>query len=182
MIDIARNIVPCSDKQDMKSRNGSYFQPSFSTRKRQRISSDLFSELPQKRSKTTNGRIWNKTTYSFSSQTLCTISSKVIRMWASLFIFVLNIFFICSLPFGLTAVIFIGKSSNVISCLSLNSFTKSNISILMYHLFRDTSRTFCINFHIALSPAFADIFSRPWLIFLYSTIKSSTYSFFHLLF
>lgn len=42
MIDIARNIVPCSDKQDMKSRNGSYFQPSFSTRKRQRISSDLF--------------------------------------------------------------------------------------------------------------------------------------------
>lgn len=88
MIDIARNIVPCSDKQDMKSRNGSYFQPSFSTRKRQRISSDLFSELPQKRSKTTNGRIWNKTTYSFSSQTLCTISSKVIRMWASLSIFV----------------------------------------------------------------------------------------------
>ena len=87
MIDIARNIVPCSDKQDMKSRNGSYFQPSFSTRKRQRISSDLFSELPQKRSKTTNGRIWNKTTYSFSSQTLCTISSKVIRMWASLHIF-----------------------------------------------------------------------------------------------
>lgn len=80
--------------------------------------------------------------------------------------------------FGLTAVIFIGKSSNVISCLSLNSFTKSNISILMYHLFRDTSRTFCINFHIALSPAFADIFSRPWLIFLYSTIRSSTYSFF----
>lgn len=89
MIDIARNIVPCSDKQDMKSRNGSYFQPSFSTRKRQRISSDLFSELPQKRSKTTNGRIWNKTTYSFSSQTLCTISSKVIRMWASFTIFVL---------------------------------------------------------------------------------------------
>ena len=87
MIDIARNIVPCSDKQDMKSRNGSYFQPSFSTRKRQRISSDLFSELPQKRSKTTNGRIWNKTTYSFSSQTLCTISSKVIRMWASFTIF-----------------------------------------------------------------------------------------------
>lgn len=87
MIDIARNIVPCSDKQDMKSRNGSYFQPSFSTRKRQRISSDLFSELPQKRSKTTNGRIWNKTTYSFSSQTLCTISSKVIRMWASFAIF-----------------------------------------------------------------------------------------------
>ena len=87
MIDIARNIVPCSDKQDMKSRNGSYFQPSFSTRKRQRISSDLFSELPQKRSKTTNGRIWNKTTYSFSSQTLCTISSKVIRMWASFPIF-----------------------------------------------------------------------------------------------
>ncbi len=87
MIDIARNIVPCSDKQDMKSRNGSYFQPSFSTRKRQRISSDLFSELPQKRSKTTNGRIWNKTTYSFSSQTLCTISSKVIRMWASFHIF-----------------------------------------------------------------------------------------------
>lgn len=87
MIDIARNIVPCSDKQDMKSRNGSYFQPSFSTRKRQRISSDLFSELPQKRSKTTNGRIWNKATYSFSSQILCTISSKVIRMWASLFIF-----------------------------------------------------------------------------------------------
>lgn len=83
MIDIARNIVPCSDKQDMKSRNGSYFQPSFSTRKRQRISSDLFSELPQKRSKTTNGRIWNKATYSFSSQILCTISSKVIRMWAS---------------------------------------------------------------------------------------------------
>ena len=80
--------------------------------------------------------------------------------------------------FGLTAVIFIGRSSNVISCLSLNSFTKSNISILMYHLFRDTSRTFCINFHIALSPAFADIFSRPWLIFLYSTIRSSTYSFF----
>ena len=89
MIDIARNIVPCSDKQDMKSRNGSYFQPSFSTRKRQRISSDLFSELPQKRSKTTNGRIWNKTTYSFSSQTLCTISSKVIRMWASFCIFAL---------------------------------------------------------------------------------------------
>lgn len=88
MIDIARNIVPCSDKQDMKSRNGSYFQPSFSTRKRQRISSDLFSELPQKRSKTTNGRIWNKTTYSFSSQSLCTISSKVIRMWASFSIFV----------------------------------------------------------------------------------------------
>ena len=88
MIDIARNIVPCSDKQDMKSRNGSYFQPSFSTRKRQRISSDLFSELPQKRSKTTNGRIWNKATYSFSSQILCTISSKVIRMWASLRIFV----------------------------------------------------------------------------------------------
>lgn len=88
MIDIARNIVPCSDKQDMKSRNGSYFQPSFSTRKRQRISSDLFSELPQKRSKTTNGRIWNKATYSFSSQTLCTISSKVIRMWTSLPIFV----------------------------------------------------------------------------------------------
>ena len=87
MIDIARNIVPCSDKQDMKSRNGSYFQPSFSTRKRQRISSDLFSELPQKRSKTTNGRIWNKATYSFSSQILCTISSKVIRMWASLHIF-----------------------------------------------------------------------------------------------
>lgn len=87
MIDIARNIVPCSDKQDMKSRNGSYFQPSFSTRKRQRISSDLFSELPQKRSKTTNGRIWNKATYSFSSQTLCTISSKVIRMWASFTIF-----------------------------------------------------------------------------------------------
>lgn len=91
MIDIARNIVPCSDKQDMKSRNGSYFQPSFSTRKRQRISSDLFSELPQKRSKTTNGRIWNKTTYSFSSQTLCTISSKVIRMWASFLIFYLFI-------------------------------------------------------------------------------------------
>lgn len=89
MIDIARNIVPCSDKQDMKSRNGSYFQPSFSTRKRQRISSDLFSELPQKRSKTTNGRIWNKATYSFSSQILCTISSKVIRMWASFTIFVL---------------------------------------------------------------------------------------------
>ena len=88
MIDIARNIVPCSDKQDMKSRNGSYFQPSFSTRKRQRISSDLFSELPQKRSKTTNGRIWNKATYSFSSQILCTISSKVIRMWASFSIFV----------------------------------------------------------------------------------------------
>lgn len=88
MIDIARNIVPCSDKQDMKSRNGSYFQPSFSTRKRQRISSDLFSELPQKRSKTTNGRIWNKATYSFSSQILCTISSKVIRMWASFTIFV----------------------------------------------------------------------------------------------
>lgn len=88
MIDIARNIVPCSDKQDMKSRNGSYFQPSFSTRKRQRISSDLFSELPQKRSKTTNGRIWNKATYSFSSQILCTISSKVIRMWASFVIFV----------------------------------------------------------------------------------------------
>lgn len=88
MIDIARNIVPCSDKQDMKSRNGSYFQPSFSTRKRQRISSDLFSELPQKRSKTTNGRIWNKATYSFSSQILCTISSKVIRMWASFLIFV----------------------------------------------------------------------------------------------
>lgn len=87
MIDIARNIVPCSDKQDMKSRNGSYFQPSFSTRKRQRISSDLFSELPQKRSKTTNGRIWNKATYSFSSQILCTISSKVIRMWASFPIF-----------------------------------------------------------------------------------------------
>ena len=87
MIDIARNIVPCSDKQDMKSRNGSYFQPSFSTRKRQRISSDLFSELPQKRSKTTNGRIWTKATYSFSSQTLCTISSKVIRMWASFSIF-----------------------------------------------------------------------------------------------
>lgn len=87
MIDIARNIVPCSDKQDMKSRNGSYFQPSFSTRKRQRISSDLFSELPQKRSKTTNGRIWNKATYSFSSQILCTISSKVIRMWASFTIF-----------------------------------------------------------------------------------------------
>lgn len=87
MIDIARNIVPCSDKQDMKSRNGSYFQPSFSTRKRQRISSDLFSELPQKRSKTTNGRIWTKATYSFSSQTLCTISSKVIRMWASFTIF-----------------------------------------------------------------------------------------------
>ena len=87
MIDIARNIVPCSDKQDMKSRNGSYFQPSFSTRKRQRISSDLFSELPQKRSKTTNGRIWNKATYSFSSQILCTISSKVIRMWASFSIF-----------------------------------------------------------------------------------------------
>ena len=92
MIDIARNIVPCSDKQDMKSRNGSYFQPSFSTRKRQRISSDLFSELPQKRSKTTNGRIWNKTTYSFSSQTLCTISSKVIRMWASFIIFVQILF------------------------------------------------------------------------------------------
>lgn len=92
MIDIARNIVPCSDKQDMKSRNGSYFQPSFSTRKRQRISSDLFSELPQKRSKTTNGRIWNKTTYSFSSQTLCTISSKVIRMWASFIIFAYNPF------------------------------------------------------------------------------------------
>ena len=90
MIDIARNIVPCSDKQDMKSRNGSYFQPSFSTRKRQRISSDLFSELPQKRSKTTNGRIWNKTTYSFSSQTLCTISSKVIRMWASFLIFAIS--------------------------------------------------------------------------------------------
>lgn len=90
MIDIARNIVPCSDKQDMKSRNGSYFQPSFSTRKRQRISSDLFSELPQKRSKTTNGRIWNKATYSFSSQILCTISSKVIRMWASFFIFSCN--------------------------------------------------------------------------------------------
>lgn len=88
MIDIARNIVLCSDKQDMKSRNGSYFQPSFSTRKRQRISSDLFSELPQKRSKTTNGRIWNKATYSFSSQTLCTISSKVIRMWTSFTIFV----------------------------------------------------------------------------------------------
>lgn len=88
MIDIARNIVPCSDKQDMKSRNGSYFQPSFSTRKRQRISSDLFSELPQKRSKTTNGRIWNKATYSFSSQILCTISSKVIRMWASFCIFI----------------------------------------------------------------------------------------------
>ena len=81
---------------------------------------------------------------------------------------IINIFL--SLPFGLTAVIFIGKSSNVISCLSLNSFTKSNISILMYHLFRDTSRTFCIDFHIALSPAFADIFSRPWLIFLYSTM------------
>lgn len=92
MIDIARNIVPCSDKQDMKSRNGSYFQPSFSTRKRQRISSDLFSELPQKRSKTTNGRIWNKATYSFSSQILCTISSKVIRMWASLYIFVCELF------------------------------------------------------------------------------------------
>lgn len=90
MIDIARNIVPCSDKQDMKSRNGSYFQPSFSTRKRQRISSDLFSELPQKRSKTTNGRIWNKATYSFSSQILCTISSKVIRMWASFRIFELH--------------------------------------------------------------------------------------------
>lgn len=89
MIDIARNIVPCSDKQDMKSRNGSYFQPSFSTRKRQRISSDLFSELPQKRSKTTNGRIWTKATYSFSSQTLCTISSKVIRMWASFNVFAL---------------------------------------------------------------------------------------------
>lgn len=97
MIDIARNIVPCSDKQDMKSRNGSYFQPSFSTRKRQRISSDLFSELPQKRSKTTNGRIWNKTTYSFSSQTLCTISSKVIRMWASFHIFVSTICFNVSL-------------------------------------------------------------------------------------
>ena len=93
MIDIARNIVPCSDKQDMKSRNGSYFQPSFSTRKRQRISSDLFSELPQKRSKTTNGRIWNKTTYSFSSQTLCTISSKVIRMWASFSIFTMCFYF-----------------------------------------------------------------------------------------
>lgn len=91
MIDIARNIVPCSDKQDMKSRNGSYFQPSFSTRKRQRISSDLFSELPQKRSKTTNGRIWTKATYSFSSQTLCTISSKVIRMWASFTIFVVRL-------------------------------------------------------------------------------------------
>lgn len=90
MIDIARNIVPFSDKQDMKSRNGNYFQPSFSTRKRQRISSDLFSELPQKRSKTTNGRIWNKATYSFSSQILCTISSKVIRMWASFDIFALN--------------------------------------------------------------------------------------------
>lgn len=88
MIDIARNIVPCSDKQDMKSRNGSYFQPSFSTRKRQRISSDLFSELPQKRSKTTIGRIWNKATYFYSSQTLCTIFSKVIRMWASFSIFV----------------------------------------------------------------------------------------------
>ena len=87
MIDIARNIVPCSDKQDMKSRNGSYFQPSFSTRKRQRISSDLFSELPQKRSKTTIGRIWNKATYFYSSQTLCTIFSKVIRMWASFTIF-----------------------------------------------------------------------------------------------
>ena len=87
MIDIARNIVPCSDKQDMKSRNGSYFQPSFSTRKRQRISSDLFSELPQKRSKTTIGRIWNKATYFYSSQTLCTIFSKVIRMWASFRIF-----------------------------------------------------------------------------------------------
>lgn len=93
MIDIARNIVPCSDKQDMKSRNGSYFQPSFSTRKRQRISSDLFSELPQKRSKTTNGRIWNKATYSFSSQILCTISSKVIRMWASSYIFVCFVIF-----------------------------------------------------------------------------------------
>ena len=91
MIDIARNIVPCSDKQDMKSRNGSYFQPSFSTRKRQRISSDLFSELPQKRSKTTNGRIWNKATYFYSSQTLCTIFSKVIRMWASYSIFVYRI-------------------------------------------------------------------------------------------
>lgn len=100
MIDIARNIVPCSDKQDMKSRNGSYFQPSFSTRKRQRISSDLFSELPQKRSKTTNGRIWNKTTYSFSSQTLCTISSKVIRMWASFRIFVVPfIIFDKEIPF-----------------------------------------------------------------------------------
>lgn len=100
MIDIARNIVPCSDKQDMKSRNGSYFQPSFSTRKRQRISSDLFSELPQKRSKTTNGRIWNKATYSFSSQILCTISSKVIRMWASLFIFVVPfIIFDKEIPF-----------------------------------------------------------------------------------
>lgn len=94
MIDIARNIVPCSDKQDMKSRNGSYFQPSFSTRKRQRISSDLFSELPQKRSKTTNGRIWNKATYSFSSQILCTISSKVIRMWASLPIFAITFFMV----------------------------------------------------------------------------------------
>ena len=94
MIDIARNIVPCSDKQDMKSRNGSYFQPSFSTRKRQRISSDLFSELPQKRSKTTNGRIWNKATYSFSSQILCTISSKVIRMWASLIIFAITFFMV----------------------------------------------------------------------------------------
>ena len=94
MIDIARNIVPCSDKQDMKSRNGSYFQPSFSTRKRQRISSDLFSELPQKRSKTTNGRIWNKATYSFSSQILCTISSKVIRMWASFRIFAITFFMV----------------------------------------------------------------------------------------
>lgn len=93
MIDIARNIVPCSDKQDMKSRNGSYFQPSFSTRKRQRISSDLFSELPQKRSKTTIGRIWNKATYFYSSQTLCTIFSKVIRMWASFIIFVIIPFF-----------------------------------------------------------------------------------------
>jgi len=37
MTDIARNIVPYSDKQDMKSRNGSYFQSFFSTRKRQRI-------------------------------------------------------------------------------------------------------------------------------------------------
>ena len=90
MIDIARNIVPCSDKQDMKSRNGSYFQPSFSTRKRQRISSDLIFRTPSKTVKNHKWKIWTKATYSFSSQTLCTISSKVIRMWASLRIFVVD--------------------------------------------------------------------------------------------
>ena len=126
MIDIARNIVPCSDKQDMKSRNGSYFQPSFSTRKRQRISSDLFSELPQKRSKTTIGRIWNKATYFYSSQTLCTIFSKVIRMWASSFIFVLNI-----------------KSFIYIKNISGQSLPEYKYAIFYTHSSRKTDCLFC---------------------------------------